>query len=708
MRVRAQIARAALFRPSQLKSLFNPAYVSNLSAWQRVFGESVNAWGIHGDAFAVHPLVHRAISVIHDSAMGVPIVLSRKSGAEMVPVETGVEWQALNRPSSYLSRAQLMGATAGLLKCPMGEAFWLIVRVGEARAIVLLQPENVNPERASDGSIRYRVHLNEGDTRVIPEDQIIHFKTFNPSNLWRGLGSLQALNTTITDDLDIGRHNRQMVRNGGLYRPILQTDGQLPEIGSPEDEALEKQLEKLLGTPDSRGRVVVLPGGLKVSAEALRAGTDQDYGEAQIRNLHKISGATGVPPAYLGRYERDQADSQAQERDLWNACVGPILRYMGDKIETDMWKLTGLARAADTGINVGWDWDSVPALVRQKQALWAGDTQDVQNGIVTINEVRRRRGLPDVPWGDVWWASGLPTPINSEEAPQLQQPTVDPNADPNAQDNAPPKKTAEIIPLRRSLALDAADMKLAGFLVLQATFEGKGTRALQSVISDIEDEVLANLRSAFKGVIAVHEVRRPTQVDVVLFDVNSAIDKTKRALRPTLREAQMAGGRRGLRLANVNRVFSVDARPAIAYLNQQEKRYGTDVVETTWERLKHSLEIGLREGESEKDLTRRVERVMEVRRSDAQRTAATEVAAAANGGVALGFIQSEVVKQKRWLTAGDEHVREAHQKANGQTVALTSSFLVGGENLAFPCAPEGSPGNVYNCRCTIEPVLQGN
>jgi hypothetical protein len=56
---------------------------------------------------------------------------------------------------------------------------------------------------------------------------------------------------------------------------------------------------------------------------------------------------------------------------------------------------------------------------------------------------------------------------------------------------------------------------------------------------------------------------------------------------------------------------------------------------------------------------------------------------------------------KIWVTRHDELVRESHREANGQKVDLKDTFIVGGEELRFPADPDGSPGNVINCRCVM-------
>jgi hypothetical protein len=57
--------------------------------------------------------------------------------------------------------------------------------------------------------------------------------------------------------------------------------------------------------------------------------------------------------------------------------------------------------------------------------------------------------------------------------------------------------------------------------------------------------------------------------------------------------------------------------------------------------------------------------------------------------------------EKTWVTMGDLKVREAHQKANWQTVKTNEPFLVKGQNLMYPgdTSMGASLDNTSGCRC---------
>jgi uncharacterized protein with gpF-like domain len=82
------------------------------------------------------------------------------------------------------------------------------------------------------------------------------------------------------------------------------------------------------------------------------------------------------------------------------------------------------------------------------------------------------------------------------------------------------------------------------------------------------------------------------------------------------------------------------------------------------------------------------------------RTEATNAANYATEQAALNLFAGQDMT-KTWKSGFDARVRSAHQEANNQVVPFNSKFSVGGESLQRPGDPNGSAGNVINCRCSM-------
>lgn len=110
---------------------------------------------------------------------------------------------------------------------------------------------------------------------------------------------------------------------------------------------------------------------------------------------------------------------------------------------------------------------------------------------------------------------------------------------------------------------------------------------------------------------------------------------------------------------------------------------------------------GLAEGQSTEVVAQAIVEATsgEMSMGRARRIARTETHTAAQVGQYGAARASPFKFRKTWLATEDQRTREDHAAANGQQVDLDEPFVVGGEELMFPGDPNGSPGNVINCRC---------
>lgn len=110
---------------------------------------------------------------------------------------------------------------------------------------------------------------------------------------------------------------------------------------------------------------------------------------------------------------------------------------------------------------------------------------------------------------------------------------------------------------------------------------------------------------------------------------------------------------------------------------------------------------GIIQGDSISDIAKRLENVTEMNRAAAVRNARTATTSAENKGRMDSLHLAEkkgIDLKKEWLATKDARTRETHKKLDGKQVGLDDEFLPG---LEYPGDPNGDPGDVYNCRCTL-------
>ena len=89
----------------------------------------------------------------------------------------------------------------------------------------------------------------------------------------------------------------------------------------------------------------------------------------------------------------------------------------------------------------------------------------------------------------------------------------------------------------------------------------------------------------------------------------------------------------------------------------------------------------------------------------AMRSARTAMTSAHSLGKLKGYENAAKMGidiQKRWLAALDHRTRSSHRHLDGETVKLDEKFSNG---LKYPGDPDGAGSEVYNCRCTMVPVI---
>lgn len=117
--------------------------------------------------------------------------------------------------------------------------------------------------------------------------------------------------------------------------------------------------------------------------------------------------------------------------------------------------------------------------------------------------------------------------------------------------------------------------------------------------------------------------------------------------------------------------------------------------------INRRINRGLEEGFGTRKIAKELrDEAPELSRVRAERIARTETHVAAETGQFETAVNSGLDLVKTWVAVEDARTRPAHAAADGQFVPdLDGLFTVGGEKLRYPGDPNGSPGNIINCRC---------
>jgi uncharacterized protein with gpF-like domain len=155
-------------------------------------------------------------------------------------------------------------------------------------------------------------------------------------------------------------------------------------------------------------------------------------------------------------------------------------------------------------------------------------------------------------------------------------------------------------------------------------------------------------------------------------------------------------------------VWTTPSKDAIQFV-QDRANLLADVPDEVHAEIMQSIEQGLQQGESRKELMARISTAFdEIARGRAETIANTETAAAFNYSRDLAM-RSAGVTHKKWLHSQSPLIKEprpTHLAADGQTRPIDEPFDVGGVQFMRPADDSlgAGPEDIINCHCVAIPT----
>lgn len=545
-----------------------------------------------------------------------------------------------------------------------------------------LRPDKVEIVTDSKEFIKAFRYNNGNQKMTIPAQSVVFGKYYNPNNEWYGLSPMQAAKNSINSYLRAQQWNLNFFENSAMPLGLLTTEYHFNN--QDEIDLLKKQWDELYKGWDKWGGTAIVGGGLKYDA-ITPTHKDMMFTSLLDKAKEEIGSAFGVPMLFMNDREGiNYANAREYERILWRETIIPekilvenvITKFLNDNF----------ARSGET-LQFVYDISQVEALkddiVKEAEAARIR----IHSGQNTVNEERERKG--DAPYEGV----------GDDPVFQLSFVRLDQVGD--ILGNKQPATFGD----DKGAAIKAVkgeDARLKHWLKTKDIvegLEGKMRKVLVAVFTDWQEEILNRLRTG-------KAAQKSIDVEDVLFDLEGAKEILGRAGGPILEDAVAKGGKRALVTTGSSAAFDLHDPAVEAMLAQAIQRFKEEIAPVRWERLRDSLNEGLRGGETMDELAARVQDVMGHEINNAPTIARTEVLPRYHEGQVAGMEQSGVVEKMEWLSAFTETSREEHMAANGQVVALDSAFEVGGEYLRYPGDPGGSASNTINCLCDVLPVVE--
>lgn len=169
-----------------------------------------------------------------------------------------------------------------------------------------------------------------------------------------------------------------------------------------------------------------------------------------------------------------------------------------------------------------------------------------------------------------------------------------------------------------------------------------------------------------------------------------------------------AGRAATVRQHELDVAFDIVPQSTLDEFEDWSEEMAGEVLETITEDTTQYIRSAHEEGLSIPDIADEVnEGLFDNRLQDwqAERTARTATISSSNAGNHSALVDASSVVGEEWLATADNRTRDTHMVADGQIVAVGTTFLVGGAEARYPGDPNIPVGEIVNCRCSIAPMF---
>ena len=348
----------------------------------------------YGRYMATSPSVYAAVRLRSEAITRPPLRVYRteSTGRRVLVEPSHPVARLLERVNPWYTRADLWRATEIYL-CLWGAAFWAIERGEDGQPELWpLRPDRmaVIPDRRR--YVRGFVYRGAVEQVAYTPDEIVWLRYFNPLEEMAGLSPLAPARLSADMGHEGLHFNRHLLRNSARPDFLLLTN---QEMNDAELEDFYARWEQRYQGTGNAHRPAVASAVRDVKTLGL-SHRDIDFIQGLRWSLEEVSRTYGVPKLLLGDFERaTYANVQASERMFWRNTVVPEVRFLEDQLNRSLLPKLGYPQ-----LTVEFDLSVIEALQEDENSRVQRETQLLDRGVLTINEVRRERNLPEVPWGD--------------------------------------------------------------------------------------------------------------------------------------------------------------------------------------------------------------------------------------------------------------------------------------------------------------------
>ncbi len=344
------------------------------------------------ESYEKNVVAFRAIKEISDCVGSVPFNLFSGPLGNRKEIVTHPLLDLLSRPNPQQSRNQFLASVAGHLLISGNSWIEKVApRSRVPRELWTKRPDRMKVIPGEKGvPAAYEFSIGQGEVVTWPVNQmngrsdIIHIKTFHPTNDWYGMSAIEAAAFSVDQHNESGKWNMWRLQNDGRPSGAFVIDPKAGiGLGDEEYQRLKAQIDDMVSGPQNAGRPLLLEGGADWKEMGLNA-VDMDWMQGRFAAARDVAMAFGMPPQMLG-IPGDNTHRNMEEARLWlwEQTIIPLLDFILSDL--NWW----LAPLFGEDLTLAFDLDEVPALVSRRHVLWDKVTN---SDFLTVDEKREAVG----------------------------------------------------------------------------------------------------------------------------------------------------------------------------------------------------------------------------------------------------------------------------------------------------------------------------
>jgi HK97 family phage portal protein len=290
-----------------------------------------------------------------------------------------------------------------------GNAYWHILMgpTGIPAELWTLQSHLMNIQKSITNGIAFYEYGQNQPLMRLETEEIIHFKYPNPTDLFYGLGPLEASQLPVSLNTRFQSYESAVLENGAVIPFVFSTEQTLNEDAITR---LRSAIDLIHKGWKKAGKWALMHGGLKPITVGSKP-KDVNYEAGLKLTKEEICAAFGVPVSMVTSDNVNRSNAEVGDTQYMRNTILPKLKRFEQSINQDIMPLY------DSNLFVAFD-NPVPA---DKVFELASDSTRLKDNTITINEVREGKGEDAVEWGDEPLVQGDWHPLS--EVPEPVEPT---------------------------------------------------------------------------------------------------------------------------------------------------------------------------------------------------------------------------------------------------------------------------------------------